>query len=81
MGTHSQPFTQNQLMDVYEIGRNEVLMVMHMRLGFLARFAHGYIQGRAKIGQCYEGPLLQRTSSLEWNATASNRMYSSDLKA
>ena len=42
----------------------------------------GRIQGRAKIGQRGGGgPLLQRTSSSDWKATATNRMHSSDLEA
>ena len=34
-----------------KLGRDEVLMVPHLRLGFLARFAQRWIQGGTKIGQ------------------------------
>ena len=45
---------------------------------FSARSAKGQIHGRAKIG--HGGPLLPRTSS-SVKATATNRIYSSDLEA
>ena len=62
-----------------KLGRDEVLMVPHLCLGFSANPAQGWIQGGAKIGQW--GSLLQRTSSSDWKATAINRMHGSDLKA
>ena len=34
-----------------KLGREEVLVALHMRLGFSARSAKGWIQGGAKIGQ------------------------------
>ena len=37
------------------------------------------MQGGTNIG--HGGPLLQRTSSSDWKATATNRMHSSDLEA
>ena len=36
---------------VYELGRDEELMVPHLCLGFSANSAQGWIQGGAKIGQ------------------------------
>ena len=46
---------------------------------FSARSVQGWIQGGAKIG--HGGPLIQRTSSSDWKATATNRMHSNDLEA
>ena len=80
MGRHSQPLLQNRLMDVYELGRDEVLMVPYQCCCFSARFVQGRIQGGAKIGHG-GGPLLQRTFSSDWKATATNQMHSSDLEA
>ena len=34
-----------------KLGRDEVLMVRHLCIDFLANFAQGWIQGGAKIGQ------------------------------
>ena len=34
-----------------KLGRDEVLIASHMRIGFSARSALGWIQGRARIGQ------------------------------
>ena len=34
-----------------KLGRDEVLMVQHLCLGFSANSAQGWIQGGAKIGQ------------------------------
>ena len=63
-----------------KLGRDEVLMVLYKCCCFLARSVKGRIQGVAKIGH-RGGPLLQRTSSSDWKATATNRMYSNDLEA
>ena len=46
---------------------------------FFGQIRPGADPGRAEIG--HGGPLLQRTSSSERKATASNRMHSSDLEA
>ena len=73
MGTHSQPFLQNHSMDINSLGRDEVLMVTYKCCCFLARSVQGRIQGGAKIG--HGGPLLQHTSSLDWEATATNRVH------
>ena len=62
-----------------KLGRDEVLMVPYKCCCFSARFVQGRIQGGAKIG--HRGPLLQRTSSSDWKATATNRMHSNDLEA
>ena len=62
-----------------KLGRDEVLMVPYKCCCFSARSAQGRIQGRAKIGQ--GGLLLQRTSSSDLKATATNRMHSNDLEA
>ena len=79
METHSQPLLQNRLMDVTKLSRDEVLKAPHMHLGVSVISAQGRIQGGAKIGQ--GGPLLQRTVSSDWKATATNRMHSNDLEA
>ena len=62
-----------------ELGRDEVLMVPYKCCCFSVRSVQGRIQGGAKIG--HGGPLLQRTSSSDRKATATNRMYSKDLEA
>ena len=62
-----------------KLGRDEVLMAPYNCYCFSARSAKGRIQGGAKIG--LGGPLLQRTSSSDRKATATNRMHSSDLEA
>ena len=62
-----------------KLGRDEVLMVPYKCCCFSARSAQGWIQGEAKIG--HRDPLLQRTSSSDWKATAINRMHSNDLEA
>ena len=59
-----------------KLGRDEVLMVPYKCCCFSARSVQGRIQGVAKIG--HGGPLLQRNSSSDWKATATNRMYSND---
>ena len=53
-------------------------MTPHICIDFWAKSAQGQIQGGAKIG--HGGPLLQRTSSSDRKATATNRMHSSDLE-
>ena len=58
-----------------KVGRDEVLMVPHLCIDFLANFAQG---GAKKVN---EGSLLQRTSPSDWKATATNPMHGSDLKA
>ena len=75
---HFQLLLQNRLMVLMKLGMDEVLKVPYKCCCFSARSAQERIQGKAKIG--HGGPLLQRTSS-ERNATASNRMHSSDLQA
>ena len=62
-----------------KLGRDEVLMVLYKCCCFSARPVEGRIQGSAKIG--HGGPLLQRTSSSELKATATNRIHSNDLEA
>ena len=62
-----------------KLGMDEVLKVSYKCCCFSARSAKGRIQGGAKIG--HGGPLLQRTSSSDRKATATNRMHSSDLEA
>ena len=62
-----------------KLGMDEVLKVPYKCCCFSARSAHGRIQGGAKIG--HGGPLLQRTSSSDRKATATNRMHSSNLEA
>ena len=54
-------------------------MTPHICIDSWAKSAQGWIQGGAKIGP--GGSLLQRTSSSNWKATATNRMHSSDLEA
>ena len=44
-------------------------MTPHICIDFFVKSVQGWIQGRAKIG--HGGPLLQRTSSSDWKATAS----------
>ena len=63
-----------------KLGRDEVLMVPYKCCCFLSRSVQGRIQGGAKKGQG-GGPLLQRISSSDWKATATNQMDSNDLEA
>ena len=62
-----------------KLGRDKVLMTPHICIDFWAKSAEGWIQGRAKIG--HRGPLLQRTSSSDWKATATNGIHSKYLEA
>ena len=62
-----------------KLGRDVVIIALHMHKDVSATSAHGRIQGEAKIGQ--GGPLLQKTSYSDWKATATNRMHSNDLEA
>ena len=54
-------------------------MTLHICIDSWAKSAQGWIQGGAKIGP--GGSLLQRTSSSDRKATATNQMHSSDLEA
>ena len=56
-----------------------VLVVPYKCCCFSVRSAQGQIQDGAKIG--HGGPLLQRTSSSDRKATATNRMHITDLEA
>ena len=56
-----------------KLGMDEVRKVPYKCCCFSARSAQGRIQGEAKIG--HGGPLLQRTSSSDRIATATNRMH------
>ena len=62
-----------------KLRRDKVLMTPHICIDSWAKSAQGWIQGGAKIGP--GGNLLQRTSSLDWKATATYWMHSSDLEA
>ena len=62
-----------------KLGRDKVLMTLHICITSWAKSAQGWIQGGAKIGP--GGSLLVRTSSSDRKATATNRMHSSDLEA
>ena len=62
-----------------KLGRDKVLMTPHICIDSWAKSAQSWIQGGAKIGP--GGSLLQRTSSSDRKATATNRMHSSDLEA
>ena len=70
METHSQPLLQNRLMDVYRLGRDEVLMAWHMHrdvvLPYLSRGG-----SRARQNRSRGGP-LQKVSSSDRKATATN---------
>ena len=48
-GVHTLSYRTNWC--VIKLGRDEVIMVLHMREGFSARSAQRWIQGGAKIGQ------------------------------
>ena len=68
MGTHSLSYRTDWWMFT-KLGKDEVIMALHMRLGFLARSAKRWIQGSTKIGQ-WGGLFSKRLQ----NATATNRM-------
>ena len=50
MGTHSLSYRTDWWMFT-KLGKDEVIMTLHMRLGFLARSAKRWIQGSIEIGQ------------------------------
>ena len=50
MGTHSLSY-RTDLWMLTKLGRDEVIMALHIRLGFSTRSAERWIQGGAKIGQ------------------------------
>ena len=54
-------------------------MTPHICIDFWSKSVQGWIQDGAKIG--HWGPLLQRTSSSDRKATATNQMHSSDIEA
>ena len=56
-----------------KLGRDDVLIVPYKCCCFSARSAQGRIQGGAKIG-------LQKSSSSDRKATATNRMHSNNLE-
>ena len=68
-----------------KLGRDEVLMARHMHKDVFAIFAQGQIQREARSrgggGGGGGGPLLQKTSSSDLKATATNQFHSSDLEA
>ena len=72
MGTHSQRLLQNRLMMFTKLGRGEVIMALHMLIGFSADPPRGGTKAAQK--GINEGPLFQRTSS-DRNATATNRIH------
>ena len=80
MGTHivSLSYRTNRWIFM-KLGRDEVLIVPYKCCCFSARSVQWRIKGWAKIG--HGGPLLQRTSSSDRKATATNQMHSNDLQA
>ena len=62
-----------------KLARDEVLMVPYKSCCFSARSVQGRIQGGTKNRSL--GPLLERTSSSDWKATATNRMHNNDQEA
>ena len=75
---HFRLLLQNRLMDFDETWYGWSTQVPYKCCCFSARSVQGRIQGGAKIGP--GGSLLQRTSSSDQKATATNRMHSSDLE-
>ena len=76
MGTHSQTFLYRTDWWIFtKLGREEVSMVPYKCCCFSARS----VPGRGKNRPW--GPLLQRTSSSDQKATATNRMHSNNLEA
>ena len=61
-----------------KLGMDKVLKVPYKCCCFLAISAEGWIQGGVKLGRW--GLLLQRTSSSDRKAKATNQMHSSDLE-
>ena len=76
---HFQLLLQNRLMDFDETWYGWSTQSPLQVLLFFGQIAQGRIEGGAKIG--HRGPLHQKTSSLDWKATATNQMHSSDLEA
>ena len=58
MGTYCLSYRTDWWM-LTKLGRDEVIMVLHMCLGFLVRSAQRWIQGGSKIGQ-WGGPFSKR---------------------
>ena len=64
-----------------KLGRDEVLMARQAHaLRCIGHICPGVDPGRGKIGHM-GGPLLQKTSSSDCKATATNRIHSNDLEA
>ena len=77
METYSQPLLQNRLMDVYETlwGWSDHGLAHAWRC--FGHICPGADLGRGKI--CHGGP-LQKCSSSDWKATATNWIHSNDLE-
>ena len=56
-------------------------MARQMHKDVLAILAQGLIQGEAKQVMGGGGPLLKKTSSSDWKATATNQIHSNGLEA
>ena len=56
-----------------KLGRDEVIMALHIGLGFVADPPR--VESKAVQKCLNEGPLFQRTYSSDLNATATNRMH------
>ena len=76
---HFQLLLQNRLMDFDESWYGWSTQGPLQVLLFFGQIRPGVDPGRGQ-NRSFGGPLLQRTSSSEWKATASNRMHSSDLE-
>ena len=77
--SHFQLLLLNRLMDFGETWKGWSIYGPLLVLFFSASSALGRIQGAAKIG--HGGPLLQRMSSSDQKATATNPMHGNDLEA
>ena len=78
-GTHSLFYRTDWWM-LTKLGRDEVIMALHMHLGFSARFTKKLIKGGAKIGQWGAPSLKDFFFSSERNSNKSNASSYPELK-
>ena len=72
MGTHNLSYRTDWCM-LTKLGRDVVILALHIRLGFLARSIKRWIQGGAKIGQW--GVPFQKDFFFRSECNSNNRMH------
>ena len=79
MGTKSLSYRTDWWI-MTKLGKDEVIMTLHMRLGFSARSAKRWIQGGAKIGQWRASSPKDFCLRSECNSNKPNASLYSELK-